>query len=155
MLYAVGASDSKIEIIGFHSLSDLSIRAYGGTQIYLKDTILNYLQGEAMGFSSRLYLENIHITGTTTLHLTNNSWVRLTGIGENLYAWTERESSFDARDFKVKQATIDAPTHGVLFVWSTDSLKANLGQNANLYYKGSPTITSDGKVYGTITQLRE
>jgi hypothetical protein len=149
----VGGSDSKIEILGFHNLSELSVKAYGRTQIYLKDTILDHLQGEAMGFSSRLYLENIQVTGTSTLHLTNNAWARLTGTGENLYIWAERKASFDARDFKVRQATIEAPTQGTLFVWSTDYLKATVAEGGNLYYKGSPAVTSSGPVYGNVIPL--
>ncbi|RYZ24155.1 MAG: DUF2807 domain-containing protein [Chitinophagaceae bacterium] len=135
----------------FVSLPDLNRLEYQGSgTVRCADTLhLDYLSVEADHGAGTV---NLLLDTRFTSALINNEVTDLVfaGRSDSCYTWCSSRGAIDYRDFRVQRLALDYAGVRDARVWATESLRATIFQNGNIYYKGTPRLSPDYRNSGRL-----
>ncbi|TCJ17528.1 DUF2807 domain-containing protein [Flaviaesturariibacter flavus] len=133
------------------SLPDLNRLEYQGSgTVSCADTLhLDYLSVEADHGAGTV---NLLLDTRFTSALINNEVTDFVfaGRSDSCYTWCSSRGAVDYRNFRVQRLALDFAGVRDARVWATESLRATIFQNGNIYFRGTPALFTDYRGSGRL-----
>jgi hypothetical protein len=82
------------------------------------------------------------------------TYINIAGGSDSCYAWCASRGTIDLRAFEVQRMALSYASVRPGYIWATQSLRATLFNEGDLFYKGAPEIQADYRSSGRLLPLR-